>query len=642
MSVQFGRWNLDGEPVDPGYLEKVNSLIAAYGPDRSGFYNEDGILILHHALHTTKESRRETQPYRSPCGAILTWDGRLDNREALLREFGETLTTRSTDLEIVAAAYQRWQTGCFARLAGDWALAIWHSRDRSLILAKDFAGTRPLFYSFGKDQVVWSTILDPQVFPTGKPFALCEEYLAGWLSFFPATHLTPYAGICSVPPSSYILFAPERHVIRKYWDFVPARTIHYRTDGEYEEHFRTVLREAIRRRLRSDRPILAELSGGCDSSSVVCLADNILACGAAETERLDTVSYYDDSEPNWNERPYFSMVEQRRGRTGCHIDVGSSNSLPFEIDGTSDDVVSGRIRRGDAPQQRFATCMISQQNRVLISGVGGDEFLGGVPTPLPELTDLFRTGRVAKLGRQLIVWALANRKTILGLLGEMVGAFLPSRFGRRPGQARHTVWLKPAFLKRQHRALGGYEARLKLFGPLPSFQENMHVLDMIRRQLACSRASRDPAYETRYPYLDRDLLEFLFHVPREQLVRPGQRRSLMRRALTGIVPNDILNRRRKAFVVRTPLRHLSAAWPKLMEMTENLMTDAMGIVDRQAFSDALEKARHGQEIHLVALMRTLALEGWLRGLRERNLIHISWSACQPTHQPATKASVEAT
>ena len=86
------------------------------------------------------------------------------------------------------------------------------------------------------------------------------------------------------------------------------------SDAEYEEHFRSVFAQSVRRRLRSDSPILAELSGGMDSSSIVCMADEIISRGQLATPRLDTLSYYDDSEPNWNERPYFSQVEEKRGR----------------------------------------------------------------------------------------------------------------------------------------------------------------------------------------------------------------------------------------------------------------------------------------------------------------------------------------
>src|SRR5262249_45235642 len=240
MSVQVGRWNFDGMPVDSRYLEKAKAIISPYGPDGEGSYIKHNVNIVYRAFHTTKESRRETQPYVAISGAVITWDGRLDNRTELIRSLSDVLTADSTDLSIVAAAYERWGTDCFSRLIGDWAVSIWNPDTRSLILAKDPIGTRHLYYSFERDQVTWSTILDPLVWLAGRTFELNEEYIAGWLSLFPAAHLTPYAGIHSVPPSCFVLLRSGSCSIKKYWDFDPGKRIVYPTDGEYEEHFRAV------------------------------------------------------------------------------------------------------------------------------------------------------------------------------------------------------------------------------------------------------------------------------------------------------------------------------------------------------------------------------------------------------------------
>src|SRR6267378_5379454 len=393
MSVQFGRWNFDGKPVDRDYLEKAKASIAPYGPDDAGSYSKGNISILYHAFHTTKESRRETHPHVTASGAILTWDGRLDNRTDLIRHLRDIVTAASTDVAIVAAAYEYWGSDCFAMLIGDWALSLWDPHTRSLILAKDPIGTRHLYYSFDNDQVTWSTVLDPLVLFAGKTFALCEEYIAGWFSFFPATHLTPYVGIHAVPPSSYVLISPGKHTVNKYWDFDPGKRIHYRTDSEYEEQFRTVFGEAVRRRLRSDSPILAELSGGMDSSSIVCMGDAIIAHGAAETPRLDTVSYYNEDEPNWNERPYFTKVEEKRGRSGCHIEVRSDDSFRLDFDSDRFAATPGAGNRPNESAKKLAACVTSNEARVLLSGIGGDEVTGGVPTPLPELENLLATAR---------------------------------------------------------------------------------------------------------------------------------------------------------------------------------------------------------------------------------------------------------
>lgn len=614
MGVQFGRWKVDGKQVDRDYLEKVRLILAPYGPDHCGSFEGD-ISMLYRAFHTTKESRREDQPHVMASGAVITWDGRLDNGAELTRKLRDVATVDATDVSIVAAAYEQWGPGCFAMLIGDWALSIWNPCARSLILAKDPIGTRHLYYSLDKDQITWCTILDPLVLFAGKTFALNEEYVAGWVSFFPAAHLTPYLGIHAVPPSSFVVLSPEKHTIKKYWDFDPCKKVRYGTDGEYEEHFRMVFADAVRHRLRSDSPVLAELSGGMDSSSIVCMADTIIAKGTADSSRLDTVSYYNDSEPNWNEYPYFTKVEGKRGRAGCHIDVSSQESLKFAL---ASDRFAATPASG-APSTRagrqFSECVISNGNRIVLSGIGGDEVTGGVPTALPELEDLLARGRFRALAHQLKIWSLNSRKPWFHLFFEAARGFLPPALVGVPEFRQPVAWLHPDFVNQNRTALGGYESRLELLGPLPSFQHNLGTLDAVRRQLACSVLPSDPCYDKCYPFLDRAFLEFMFAVPRGQLVRPGQRRSLMRRALVGIVPDELLNRKRKAYLERSSMTAISAEMTSLVEMSHRMVSSSLGFVEPRAFSEVLQRTRYAQAIPMVAVMRTLGLENWLRRLQ---------------------------
>ena len=92
MSVQFGKCNFDGKPVDPRGLDEVRPVLAPYGPDGEGYICKDNFGILYRAFHTTKESRREQQPYILASGAVLTWDGRLDNREELIGQLAGELS----------------------------------------------------------------------------------------------------------------------------------------------------------------------------------------------------------------------------------------------------------------------------------------------------------------------------------------------------------------------------------------------------------------------------------------------------------------------------------------------------------------------------------------------------------------------
>jgi asparagine synthase (glutamine-hydrolysing) len=620
MSVQFGVWNQDGRPVACDLVDAANSILAPYAPDACGSHQENGIRIVYRTLHTTKESRCENQPHRTESGAVLTWDGRLDNRDELVAECRNILPSNATDVAIAAAAYEKWGNRCLARLIGDWALSIWSPQARSLILAKDPIGTRHLYYAFDSNQVRWSTVLDPLVLLAEKRFALDEEYIAGWFSFFPETHLTPYVGIHSVPPSSFVLVRSGVHAVSKYWDFDRCKTIRYRSDAEYEEHFRAVFLESVRRRLRSDRPVLAELSGGMDSSSIVCVADTITSSGGTETRRLDTISYYDDSEPNWNERAYFSKVEEKRGRQGWHIDVASREFFRAACGRghrfTSTPSAESLASKGAG---QFSDCMVTQGYRVVLSGIGGDEALGGVPSYTGELADLLVTAQFGTFARQWKLWALHRRKTVWRLLAETIRGFFPPWFLGVPHDRRPPSWLDPEFRRKQRAALCGYLRRQRVFGPLPTFQENLSTLGALRRQLECSALPSRPPYERRYPFLDRTLLEFLYAIPSTQLVRPGQRRSLMRRALLGIVPNEVLNRKRKAFVARAPLTAICTEFSTLLELTQNSISSSLGIVDGAAFADVLRKGRNGQQVPLIPVMRTVAVECWLRALRDSNV-----------------------
>jgi asparagine synthase (glutamine-hydrolysing) len=608
VSVQFGRWNFDGQPINKEYLTKVGSLLAPFGPDGSNSCCQNNLALLHHAFHTTTESHREVQPYVSRLGAIITWDGRLDNRSALIGEFAPLLTSNATDIDIVAAAYDKWGNKCFARLLGDWALALWNPNDHSLVLAKDPIGVRHLYYCFDESQITWSTILDPLILLAGKSFSICEEYLAGWLSYFPAAHLTPYVGIHSVRPSSFVRVRAGVCEVQTYWDFDSSKRVYHRTDSEYEEHFRAVFGEAVRRRLRSDSPILAELSGGMDSSSIVCMADTIIARGMAQTPRLDTVSDYDDSEPNWNERPYIAKVESHRGRGGCHIDISSFNPFTLQCKANHFAALPSSATVACEHDLKFAECLTQQRNRVVFSGVGGDEFTGGVPSPIPDLADALARAKFRALSCTLKAWALERRVPWFHLLFEAVREFLPSK------TTRPVSWLKGEFAKRFRVALSPCLSRSRLFGSLPSFQQSMKALDLLRGQLGCYALSSDPVCERCYPYLDRDFIEFSIGIPREQMVRPGQRRSLMRRALAGITPDEILNRKRKAFVVRGPLNSISTEWQCLLTLRQGMRADSLGIVDSQGFLRALKEASCGQAVPVVPLMRTIAMERWLRSL----------------------------
>ena len=615
MSVQFGVLHFDGSPVDQQYIGKVQSVIAPYGPDGGRAYINNSIGVLYGAFETTKESHRETQPYVSASRVVTTWDGRLDNREELIGLLEGNVGDEPTDVAIVAASYERWGAHCFHRLIGDWAVSIWDPRDQTLILGKDFLGSRQLYYSLETNRVTWCSVLDPLAVCVNRAPSLNEEYIAGWLWSYPALHLTPYVGIQSVPASTCVLIRHGVPRVQNHWAFDPESITVYHDDQAYEEHFRTVFFESVRRRLRSDTPVLAELSGGMDSSSIVCVGDLLMAQGRSPARRLDTISYYDDQEASWNEFPFFTIVEQRRERAGFHLDVGRNGGLA-SLDCKNMIAVPGYDQRGIEVEKERVVCFKSNGNRILLSGVGGDEFMGGVPSPVPELADLLTAGRLGQFGSQLKKWSLVKKRSAVHLLKETLAMASPWQALPVSHNNEMPRWLRREFINRNRAAFTADRRNFRPWRMRPSFQSGLMTLDVLRAQIGTPCLPWLGIYDTTYPYLDRDLVAFSLSSPCDQLLRPGQRRSLMRRALKCIVPSEILNRKRKAFVSRRPLVCIASEWKAIEALIKNSRLADLGFVDIASYYEGFAEASKGVSRDLLFLLRALKLEVWLNNILE--------------------------
>jgi asparagine synthase (glutamine-hydrolysing) len=619
MSFQFGTWNFDGQPVDPSLLDRVLRVTERYGFDGREIYSIPSIVILYRPFHNTSGSQEEQQPFLSSRGNVMTWDGRLDNRSELETHLSLKLAGISPDIPIVIAAYESLGTEVFSKLIGDWALTVWRGDEKALILAKDPLGTRSLYYSLESTRITWSTMLEPLVLLKQGPMVLNEEYIAGYLANYPATHLTPYSGIDSVPPGSFIRIHNGHASTRTFWSFDPNRRIRYRTDREYEQHFRAVFAESVKRRLRSDSPILAELSGGMDSSSIVCMADLLIARGEVRGPSVDTISYFDDSEPNWNERRYFTKVEEKRGQTGFHINVQGLCPFAFEEDVPDFCALPSSHAIHSEIGNQCTKIISARRTRSLLSGVGGDEILGGVPTPIPEFADLFSELLFLQLARKLKAWSLAKREPWMHVLARTLRLFLPMFTASAPDGAP-VPWLRSDYRKRNRKALSKMDARLRLFAAPPSYQDNLSTFALLQKQIACQPKCPAPYYDTLYPMLDLDLLQFVFAIPREQLVRPNQRRSLMRRSLTGLLPDEIIERKRKAYPTRGPRLALLAEESRLANSPRVMTAASFGIFDSTLFAEALRAAAQGKAVPIPVLARTVHLEYWLRHLQTLGFI----------------------
>ncbi len=610
MNIHVGIWNFDGKEIDGGLLARLGNVLK---PDMVGeirLLQKNSLAILYDASGTNAQPvaglAQENRPW-------IFWDGRLDNRSEL-ESHAFAVPGRGSDSDLLRETYEREGVHAFSQIVGDWAICCVCEARRELVLARDFVGARTLFYRVQKHSVMWSSALEALLVGSNGLPELSEEYLAGWLSFFPETHRTPYRDIFSVPPASFVRITPNHVAVHKYWSLESARPVRYRNDREYEEHFVSVFREAVRRRIAHSGPILAELSGGMDSTSIVCMADSIVQTNAG-FPRIDTVTYFDAEETNWDELPFALKVEEKRGKAGHHIEIGPAQGLTTDRALAYFRAVPISTYDRSSSAEAFDRIVCEGNYRVLLSGLGGDEILGGVPTPIPELADLLARLRAGRFFRQSFRWALAKKKSLLHLWRDSVLSFAPDLLRNASSPKQDWGWLQLGFRERNHLHLGFQSPAFRLLGPLPSLQANAVALEILGRQVSCAIASTPRSHEWRYPFLDRDLVTFCSSIPREQMVRPRQRRSLMRRALAGLVPREILDRKRKAYVSRGVVKIVAAEWSRLNERGP-WRTEENGLVIPRSLAAAVEQAVQGEDASTLPLLRIMALEQWLRDLRE--------------------------
>jgi asparagine synthetase B (glutamine-hydrolysing) len=210
------------------------------------------------------------------------------------------------------------------------------------------------------------------------------------------------------------------------------------------------------------------------------------------------------------------------------------------------------------------------------------------------------------------------------LLSDVLKGFVARRL-KAPALAKSPelmAWLDPGFVERNRDAFSRYPVRIKLFGPLPRYQHHIHALNhwiRVLANVAGSRAYLDMQREYRYPYLDRDLLEFAYAIPQEQIVGVGKRRFLMKRALRGIVPDELLNRKRRASVLEKQGQGKS-----IDGCTEALqLLGSIGIVNKSRLADGFTKHHLNSGISSDALRRLQILASWIRHLEAQGILRHS-------------------
>lgn len=620
MSAIFGTCLSRDAAVDQQFMLLLARATAGYGIDGTHTLRHGRIGMGFQAFHTHQRSRLELQPVIDHLGNIVVLDGRLDNFQDLAVREGIRAEC-VPDSTIILKVFERHGVHCFSRLVGDWALALWSARDSVLYLARDHAGSRTLFYSNVPGETRWSSYLESFFVGNVTP-EIEREYMARALAGQEIRELTPYKGILAVPPAHYVAVQNGRETVRSHWNWVADTNIVYRSEAEYDRHFLSLFESAVARRFEPGGPILAELSGGMDSTSIVCMADKIVRDSGDLSKLIDTVSYFDDTEPDWDERPYFVAAENHRNRRGIHLESSpiGCDLEPLILAGRTypyPGCDSGTIQRSIRFEQKVG----AGRYRIILSGIGGDELLGGVPTAMPELANYLRQGRPLKLVSRAFEWCMADRTPLVEMLWDTVTFTSHLYRNPRPGYDSIPPWLSQELRKiLRHSSCFTAKPR-ELLAARPSALSSGQTWWGLLETLPHLAPNPLGRYEYRYPYLDRDLVEFLHRIPREQLVQPGRRRLLMRRALKEIVPAEILERKRKAFISRGPITHLRDSQRQVFDLFANPLLAAYGYIERDTFLRAFQAELAGGLKWVGHLTKAISLELWLRGLGAQPGLH---------------------
>lgn len=540
----------DGRPVDMTELRMMAEAARHRAPDGITYWYQGRVGFAHLQFHTTPESLNERQPLTSPHGeACIVWNGRLDNRDELRAALADmdTRPIDATDPGYVLAAYLVWGPDCLQRMIGDFALAVWDARAKKLWCARDYLGVRPFYYFwngrtflFGPDA---RTLLAHPLPSLAINEGMIGEYLANEV-----THReeTIYRDIRRLPSGSTLTIDASGSLKIDSWWRPELSLLNYRTDEEYGEHFRELMTTSVRARLRAHGGWVSTLSGGLDSSTISVIAQQILN-EQGDGARVSTLSFTAPGK-DWDESEY---IRETAALTGLQLDLTEAatpnlaffsrqatlwRDLPTQPNGASPSLVPFVSR----PQSHA---------RVLLIGVGGNEWLDGVPPYPSSLLHLAAHGRFRQAREE---WRMyySDRYLLRWLARQWLAPIVPNWALRRKRArwfAEHGIF-SDAFLRRTRltdRIYAQPEHPPGLHFASPDQQDvfhritsgwEAHVLEINERETA------ELGIEQRFPLLDRRVGEFCLRLPHDQRQRGKVWKWVLRSAMRGHLPDRVLNR----------------------------------------------------------------------------------------------------
>jgi asparagine synthase (glutamine-hydrolysing) len=618
MSALAGIRYFDNRPVGEETICALSQFNRLRGPHRYGTFVQPGIALIACGLHFDELSHREQQPVVTPSGLISTFEGRLDNREDLTLRYRRESGLHPTDGALVAHHLQAAGRDGLVDLIGDFSVAAWDPRHRSILLACDYAGNRPLHYVVTSTYVVWSTCLETLVRFEHAEDRLDDQYVAGALTLGTPAGRTPFQGILRVPANTVIVIDDAGHIAQHaLWNFAVG-SIRYRRSESYVEQMRALLDEAVRTRMRAEAPVWADLSGGLDSSAIVAFAQQQIDTGRVEAPALRTFSRLFPGSPESDERPFIEAV---RNWTGCH-GVEVEDCADFRDSFVEQAFCPFRF---DPIYRHMERHLTQTRSVVWLSGGVGDLIMGKTIAHSIGLMDYLSEGGMRPFLKRTFQYAHFMNDTLLQVWMDLWREHgSPTRVAQRHAQAtarrmglpdpnsdtaiaRH-FGLDEGFVARAHPRIDGFVDNLNEH-PV----SKRHLIAGIRAwtTMNAAAATSDSLYGSRisYPYLHRPLVAFVLAIPGSVMWEPGRPRALMRAALQSLLPPLVLERQDKGYASPAYTRILRPHAMAMLSKPRWRVAEA-GYVDRTRYEPLLKQLIDGRKLPPGCEM-VLVLETWL-------------------------------
>jgi asparagine synthase (glutamine-hydrolysing) len=550
-------------PASAAASAAMAGVLAHRGPDAEGSHVDGEVALGHRRLSIIDLSEAAHEPLTTEDGTLwLVFNGEIYNFRERRRELEGRHRFRSQgDGEVILHLYEERGDDVVAALDGMFAFALWDARRKRLLLARDRSGKKPLFYHDGPGLFAFASEVKALLRHPEVPHERDPDALPLYLTYgYVPTPGTLYRGIRSLPPGHRLVATAEGvEGPTPYWQVRFRNGGEVRDEREAEKRFRTLLREAVERRLVADVPLGAFLSGGLDSASVVAM----MAQAAAGRVRTFTIGFAGGRE--YDEREHARVVAERFG----------TDHTEFVVEPKALDLVDRLVWHHDGPfgdSSAIPTYLLCELTRrhvtVALNGDGGDEVFGGYLRLYGGAVSEAMPRGAFRLGARLI-----------GLLPEPRDRRHPLRFAKRFAEAgalplaeRYLRWngyftdglvdlLRPELhpAAERSRVLESYAEpleRARRVGPgersstlsrLLQLNFETYLLDDLNVKM--DRMSMAHALETRSPFLDTALVEFGAALPDRLRMRLGRGKVLLRRAMKGILPESILARGKVGFGV---------------------------------------------------------------------------------------------